>query len=64
MRNKKLIHVTLSSGLSVVNTISAVPLAASKLLSKPIEVLQSKRMMMFLGDGVAVVTYQGLSLLS
>ena len=64
MRNKKLIHVTLSSGLSVVNTISAVPLAASKLLSKPIEVLQSRRMMMFLGDGVAVVTYQGLSLLS
>lgn len=58
------IQVTLSSGLSVVNTISEVLIAASKLSLKPIDVLQSSSIMIFLGNGVAVVTYQGLSLLS
>ena len=58
------IQVTLSSGLSVVSTISEVRIAASKLPLKPIDVLQSSSIMIFLGDGVAVVTYQGLSLLS
>ena len=46
------------------NTTFADSLADSKLLPEPIEVLQSRRIIMFLGSGVAVATYQGLSLLS